>query len=162
MLEPSRICIPGCGNGHEVVELVRLGFEVTAVDIADEPIEVLQNRLTEKNLKAKVVKSDLFEYSPDEKFDAVYEQTCLCAILRKDREAYESQISQWLKPNGKLFVLFAQSDPERTAPPFNCPLEEMRLLFSEARWEWPEDDTHFRVEHPSNRLHELAYVLKKR
>lgn len=34
-LTPCRVLVPGCGRGYEVLELARLGFEVTALDYAD-------------------------------------------------------------------------------------------------------------------------------
>lgn len=40
-LTPCRILVPGCGRGHEVVELASRGFDVTALDFARTPVREL-------------------------------------------------------------------------------------------------------------------------
>ena len=42
------VVVPGCGRGHEVVELARRGFEVTAIDFAPAAIEALSTKLAEQ------------------------------------------------------------------------------------------------------------------
>ncbi|MCA9057629.1 MAG: methyltransferase domain-containing protein [Planctomycetaceae bacterium] len=154
-LSPCRILVPGCGRGHEVVALAAAGFDVTAVDFAEEPIHSVSTQLQERDLKARVIRADVFAFDPDEPFDAVYEQTCLCAIHPSQWRTYEQQLACWLRPSGKLFALFLQAD-NSTGPPFGCHPERMRALFSADVWEWP--DALHRVEHPTG-LHELAAVL---
>lgn len=43
-LTPCRIAVPGCGRGHEVIELARRGFDVTAIDIAEPAGPAVQSR----------------------------------------------------------------------------------------------------------------------
>jgi len=78
-LKPSqRVLIPGCGLGHEVIELARRGFDVTGLDIAPTAIQRLEDALRQENLKATLVCHDLFDYQPNEPFDAVYEHVFVC------------------------------------------------------------------------------------
>ncbi|MDQ6990154.1 MAG: methyltransferase domain-containing protein [Mariprofundaceae bacterium] len=92
----QRILIPSCGRGHEVLELARLGFDVTALDIAPTAIKALNRALTENDLHANVMCGDLFHYEPEQAFDAIYEQTCLCAIAPDQRQAYANKLYHWL------------------------------------------------------------------
>ena len=84
-LEPCRILVPGCGRGYEVVELALRGFDVTAVDFASSAIESLAARLEAAGLSARLCEADFFRWAPDSPFDAVYEQTSLCALLPAEK-----------------------------------------------------------------------------
>ena len=71
----------------QLLELVRYGCEVTAVDIAAQPVARLRAELEAAGLSADVVQADLLEWQPDAPFDAIYEQTCLCALAPAQVEA---------------------------------------------------------------------------
>jgi hypothetical protein len=110
------------------------------------------------DILAEVVPSDLFTYRPDRLFEAIYEQTCLCALPPDRWAAYEQRLATWLTPGGRLFAAFMQTD-SIDGPPFACRPEAMRELFAADRWEWPE-----RLEpqeHPTG-LRELTGVLRRR
>jgi len=49
-LQPCRILVPGCGRGHEVVELASRGFKVTALDYTKAPVQELTRKLNEQSL----------------------------------------------------------------------------------------------------------------
>jgi len=154
----SRILVPGCGRGHEVIHLAQLGFDVTGLDIAPSAVNHLQQALKDKGVQAEVLHADLFEFMPDTPFVAIYEQTCLCAIQPVQRAAYEALLHAWLKPGGTLFALFMQTGAEG-GPPFHCDLLAMRQLFDESRWEWPAEEPVF-TPHRNGRF-ELGYRLKR-
>jgi len=156
-LSPCRILIPGCGRGHEVVALAKRGFEVTAIDIAPSAVDELRARLAREQLPASVILGDLFEYQPDKPFDAIYEQTCLCAIEPAQRIAYEKKLFDWLGSGGRLYALFMQTCAEG-GPPFHCDLLKMRTLFRESRWRWPEGEQPLFTPHRNGRF-ELGFCL---
>jgi SAM-dependent methyltransferase len=159
-LSPCQIVVPGCGRGHEVIHLSRLGFDVTAVDYAAAPIEFLTRQLATEGLSATALHRDLFSWDHSRTYDAVYEQTCLCAIRPELRTRYEDRVFQWLRPGGKLFLLLAQTDIPN-GPPFHCEPDEMKNLFSDNRWEWQSTGIK-QYTHPSGRLHELAAILVRK
>ena len=158
LIPPASVLVPGCGRGHEVLELASRGFDVTAVDIARTPVRELSNRLNSSRLVAEVLREDVLRLTADKPFDVVYEQTFLCALDPHRWRDYERLLASCLKAEGKLLALFMQTDrPE--GPPFHCDLAEMRQLFGESRWAWPRES--FRVEHPSG-MHEVAVALTRR
>jgi len=161
VLEPCRILIPGCGRGHEVPRLAALGFDVTAIDIAPSAVEHVTQALADKGLTAEIVLGDVLDFEPAEPFDAVYEQTCLCAMSPDSWPAYEARLHRWLKPGGILAALFMQTG-EAGGPPYHCELSVMRELFDYVRWAWPwaEGDL-VRISHPTG-LHEFALPLMRR
>jgi len=137
LLNPCRILIPGCGNGHEVIALAERGFDVVAIDIAPTAVVNLRTALQERQLNAEIIQTDFFTYKSDKPFDAIYEQTSLCALPPDRWEDYEKCLYHWLKPKGKLFAHFMQAD-EQGGPPFHCDIASMTNLFSAPRWQWSE------------------------
>jgi SAM-dependent methyltransferase len=159
LVPEGRVLVPGCGHGHEIADLIRAGRHVTAVDIASQPVLRLMGQLAEQGLHANVVQADLLHWQPAEPFDAVYEQTCLCAIDPGHWIEYERRLADWLLPGGRLLALFMQTGREG-GPPFDCPVPEMEVLFDASRWHWP-DEAPLEVPHP-NGLVERGFVLTRR
>lgn len=134
----ERVLVPGAGSGYEVVALARAGLRVTAVDIAAAACERLRGLLAASGVEAEVVRADLLHWEPAEAFDAVYEQTCLCALDPADWPAYECRLHGWLRPGGALLAQFLQTG-QAGGPPYHCPLPAMEALFSPERWQWPPE-----------------------
>lgn len=156
ILECGRILIPGCGRGYEVVELARRGFDVTAIDLSRNAIETVAEKLDAAGLSATLERADFFSWAPDAPFEAVYEQTSLCALLPEQWQAYERRLSGWLPPGGRLFALFMQTN-RAGGPPFHCELSAMKRLFAASAWSWPASTPEM-VEH-STGFYELGVVL---
>lgn len=55
---------------------------------------------------ALLAAGDVTTWLPDAPFDAVYDQTCLCALPPSLWAAYEARLRRWLRPGGRLFVVF--------------------------------------------------------
>jgi hypothetical protein len=157
-LRPCRILVPGCGRGHEVVALAKAGFDVTGIDFAPTAVEAVRAQLARDGLPAEIISSDLFAYEPERPFEAIYEQTCLCALSPQRWTEYEQRLAAWLEPGGRLFAAFMQTDAT-DGPPFACPPDAMRQLFAADRWEWPEQLVP--QPHPTG-LVELTGVLRRR
>lgn len=158
-LTPGRILLPGCGRGHEVVELAHRNFDVTALDIAPAAIAFLRQRLSERGLQADVQQVDLFSWEPDGAYDVIYDQTSLCAMVPAQWSDYERRLRSWLRPGGQLFILFMQTE-RSSGPPFHCDLSAMRRLFPSARWHW-SDEPPLKVPHSVGFL-EQGCVLGRR
>ena len=158
LLKPCRLLIPGCGNGYEVLALAERGFDVVAIDIAPSPIENLRMALQRQQLNAELIQTDFFTWENTESFDAIYEQTSLCALHPNDWQRYENSLYDWLKPKGKLFVQFMQTGVEG-GPPYHCDVSAMKGLFSKQRWLWSEEHA-TQVVH-SGGLREKVFLLNK-
>ncbi len=159
VVPPGRVLVPGCGHGYEILELARAGRQVTAVDIAAQPVLKLLSRLNDAGLHATVLQADLLHWTPTEPFDAIYEQTCICALDPAHWCEYGQRLADWLVPGGRLLALFMQTGREG-GPPFDCPPPRMCEVFDPARWEWPAEPP-LEIPHPSG-LTELGYVLTRR
>jgi cyclopropane fatty-acyl-phospholipid synthase-like methyltransferase len=124
------------------MELVKRGFDVVAIDIAPTAIANLRTMLAKENTQTagsiELVLGDFFTWHPEEKFDAIFEQTSLCALSPEHWAQYEIQLYQWLKPQGRLFAQFMQTGKE-TGPPYHCAINTMAGLFPEKKWKWSEE-----------------------
>ena len=121
---------------------------------------------TEQGVKAEVVRADALTFEPSAPFDAIYEQTCLCAIHPDHWQTYAAQLHRWLKPGGQLWVLFMQMLRPSAAqegvvqgPPYHCDINAMRALLPASQWDWPKPP-YVKVPHPSLQ-HELALTLTR-
>ena len=170
----TRVLVPGCGSGHEVAMLAEWGFDVTGVDYTPAATERTRNRLRSllqspaaaRMSRAEVVEADVLKYEPAQQFDAIYEQTCLCALYPDQWRRYADKLAGWLRPGGKLFAMFVQMprDGSRSGliegPPYHCDVNAMRALFPADRWDWPKPP-YPQVPHPAG-FAELAVVLTRR
>ena len=165
-LRPCRIAVPGCGSGYEVVRLAQAGFDVTGLDYAPAAAARTRARVAAAGAHANVIEADVLAWSPPEPFDAIYEQTCLCALYPDHWVAYAKQLHAWLRPGGRLFALFMQalrpgaSQGAIEGPPYHCDVNAMRVLFNASNWTWPKPP-YARVDHPIG-IFEIATVLTRR
>ena len=166
-LTPCRIAVPGCGRGWEVVALARRGFEVVGLDYTPAAVAEVQALCAREGVQAQIVQADVLSHVPEVPYDAIYEQTCLCAIHPEHWQRYSTQLHQWLRPGGRLWALFMQmlrpaavEEGQIQGPPYHCDIHAMRALFPERAWVWPRPP-YPRVPHP-NLAHELAVELIKR
>lgn len=158
ILTRGRVLVPGCGRGHEVVQLARLGYEVTALDIAPTAIAFLTKQLKAEGLRAEVVHTDVFAWQPTRRYDVIYEQTSLCALPPAQWPEYVDRLHRWLRPGGDLFALFMQTG-RPGGPPFHCELSTMKRLFPPERWQWPRGPA-LEVPHSVGFV-EKGYVLRR-
>lgn len=170
----TRVLIPGCGAGYEVGLLAEWGFDVTAVDYAPAAIARTRDRLRKafasggasRINRVELIEADLLTWRPTALFDAIYEQTCLCAMHPDQWRDYADRLLDWLRPGGQLFALFMQALKPGAAtgfvegPPYHCDINAMRALFPDEDWEWPKP-AYPVVPHPMG-ARELAVVLTRR
>jgi methyl halide transferase len=157
-LAPCRILVPGGGRSLEPLALADAGFDVTVVDAAPSAVAIQQARLERLKVQARIEQADLFAWDPDSVFDAVYDQTCLCALPPALWPNYARRLYRWLRPGGALFMLFMQTDGVG-GPPFHCAIDAMRRLFAAPAWTWP-DALPDRIEHSPGRSEQPA-VLRR-
>ncbi|MBV9736027.1 MAG: methyltransferase domain-containing protein [Acidisphaera sp.] len=134
-LSPCRILVPGAGRSAEPEALAEAGFSVVVVDAAESAVAAQRTRLAAH--AAEIVRADLLAWEPERPFDAIYDQTCLCALPPAVLPAYAERLHRWLRPGGTLFVLFMQTGRD-DGPPFHCDLDAMRRLFPAPLWQWPD------------------------
>lgn len=127
----GRVLVPGCGTGHDVRELARLGLPVTGLDLA--PLALERARQHPAASGETYVLGDLFRLPPEFRgaFDGVFEHTCFCAIDPARRADYVAAVAEVLRPGGRLLaVFFLDPGHDGDGPPFGCTTAELDRLFS--------------------------------
>lgn len=129
---PVRLWIPGCGYGHDAIAFAKAGYEVSAVDFSDRPLQVLARQAQSEQLRVECVQADVFALPPSffGTFDIALEYTCYCAIPPERREEYVQVIADTLVPGGWLIGLFFPIDGRPGGPPFAVEVDEIIALCS--------------------------------
>lgn len=137
---------PGCGTGSDVMELVRRGAHVTAIDWASSAVTRVRTRYeSEKTPQCgslTVIEGDFFSV-PVRSMNLVVEHTFFCAIDPSTRPKYVERLSRWIKPGGFLLGNFfiVTDEVARTlpglsltqageGPPFAATVSEVESLLS--------------------------------
>jgi SAM-dependent methyltransferase len=163
----SHIIVPGCGQGWEVAELATAGMHVTGIDFATEALALCRQLLQRSLASAHLLDANVLHWRPEAPVDAVFEQTCLCALYPDFWTHYAAQLHAWLKPGGKLLALFMQAPRPESAhgfiegPPYHCDINAMRALFPATLWEWPKPP-YARSENTRIERTELAVELTRK
>ena len=162
----QRIAVPGCGSGHDALALAAAACVVTAIDYAEAAVALTRERLAAAHAGADVVQADVLAWLPAAPLDAVYEQTCWCALHPDHWPAYAQQLQRWLRPGGRLLLLAMQclragaAEGRIEGPPYHMDIHMLRALLPPMQWDWPAPP-YERVPHPVGWT-ELAIVLTRR
>ena len=130
----GKVCVLGCGNGHDALEFARYNNEVYAVDFAEQALNNLNEASNKNSLRINLVNEDIFDLhnNYDTFFDLVFEYTCFCAIDPERRKEYFDVVHGILKKDGLLFAIFIPLDKEinRDGPPFGVDLKQIEKMIS--------------------------------
>jgi len=123
---PGKMLVICAGKGYDARMFARLGFQVTAVDFADEAVKEMQS-LLEADLPMEVMQADLFDLPAfmKEEFEYILEYTCFCAIDPQRRTEYIESISSLLKPGGHYIALAFPIGQRTGGPPFVVAPDEL-------------------------------------
>lgn len=120
---PSRVLVPGCGNGHELPVLAKENYFVIGVDFAPTAIRNCKKKLKSIIKKNhKVLKADLLKPSKDlrkNSVDWVFDQTFFCALRPEQREEYAKTMSRLIRPGGEIWALNIRTDYNNRQP-YDC------------------------------------------
>lgn len=155
----ASVIVPGCGRSPEPLAFANMGANVTALDFAPTAVTFQKDAFVNAGLEAQIEAADVLKWQPRQPVDAIYDQTCLCALTPAVWPDYTDQLYRWLKPGGRAFMLFMQTGKEG-GPPFHCALSHMREIFDETHWQWPDEPPQ-ETDH-SNEKVELGVILTRR
>jgi SAM-dependent methyltransferase len=127
---PLRVLVPGAGSGHDAIAWARAGHQVTAVDIAPSALALLHEHAAAAGVQVETLEADLFALPSerDASFDAVWEQTCFCAINPDQRADYVLAMVRALRAEGLYYGLFWQHGLDG-GPPWNIRPADVRAAF---------------------------------
>ncbi len=124
----GRVCVPGCGLGHDVRAWANAGWKAMGVDIAPTGIAMAREKTPENLTQASFEVKDFLNDSPTLPFDWLFEHTLFCAIQPCFRDAYTLAVQRWLKPEGYFLSIHYMITPEG-GPPYPVTREELLNRF---------------------------------
>ena len=152
-----KILVPGCGNAYEAEYLYEKGFRNTyIVEIAQGAIDSFIKRdpiFPSEN----IIHANFFDIKG--KYDLIIEQTFFCAINPELRKKYVHQMTNLLKPNGKLVGVLFNTD-FAGGPPFGGSKIEYLELFENNFTIDVMDDSHNSIGPRQGK--ELFIILRKK
>lgn len=130
-LPKGKLCVLGCGWGHDAIWFAKNGWSVTAVDFAEGAVRGAREQAGKTAARVRFLRRDLFELPKQRlaRFDLVLEHTCFCAIRPERREEYVDVVRSILKGGGTFFGVF-YNHGRKGGPPFTVGPREVRSLFS--------------------------------
>ncbi|WP_180361719.1 class I SAM-dependent methyltransferase [Paenibacillus sp. BGI2013] len=90
----------GCGPGRNALYLTRQGYQVDAYDLSETAIAWAKERAAEEQLDVHFECRSVFELSPEQEYDLVYDSGCLHHLLPHQRIPYIEMIHNALRPGG--------------------------------------------------------------
>jgi demethylmenaquinone methyltransferase/2-methoxy-6-polyprenyl-1,4-benzoquinol methylase len=102
-----------CGTGLWTEPLLATAGSITAVDAAPEVLEL--NRRRVHSNKVRYLQADIFEWKPDQRFDAVFFGFWLSHVPPTRFESFWRTVAGSLKPGGRVFFVDSKLDPTSTA-----------------------------------------------
>lgn len=117
-LGPAGVAVvPGAGRGNDIAALVAAGWRVTAIDYSPEVTELLRAAV---GPEGRVVTGDVFDYSPPQPVELVFDHTFFCTLPPEKRETFGSWATDVVKPGGRLAsAVFPVDRPaSEPAPPY--------------------------------------------
>jgi methyl halide transferase len=120
LLSPGRALVPGCGRGHDVIELARRGFSALGVDYARTALRDARALAARSRLPARFEERDLLDLLPDParpepwpaqpslpegSIDLWWENSCYCTADPARRDEYARIAARLVCRGGMLLFL---------------------------------------------------------
>jgi demethylmenaquinone methyltransferase/2-methoxy-6-polyprenyl-1,4-benzoquinol methylase len=102
-----------CGTGLWTQQLLYHARQITAVDAAAEVLELNRRRLLSS--KVKYIQTNIFNWEPEEQYDAVFFSFWLSHVPSEYFEQFWQTVRQALKSEGRVFFVDSKYEPTSTA-----------------------------------------------
>lgn len=132
----SRVLVPGCGSGHDLLPLAQCGYQVIGADFAPTAVRLAQQRAADAGVQNHVQVLEIDVIGEDlciadkgatdnninnNSIDWIFDHTFFCALLPQQRAAYAQAYKRMLKNGGEVWALnmrtkFANRQPYDCSP----------------------------------------------
>lgn len=121
IIKPCRVLELGCGTGTNAIFLAQEGFQVTAVDLAEEAISRAKSKAEKASVKVEFLKADVTAL-PDlgAPFSLVFDRGTYHIVRKINLAGYQSMLEKVIDLEGLLLVLAGNANedlhPEKGPP----------------------------------------------
>jgi len=120
-VKPCKALEIGCGTGTDSIWLAKQGFDVSALDAVELPIEIAKKKAKEAGISCNFYVKDFFkEEIPDGPFDFIFDRGFFHSFSdKKSRKKFARIVSENLTDKGIWLSLIGSSDspPRDEGPP---------------------------------------------
>lgn len=110
----AKIIDIGGGDSYLIDHLLDLGYtELTVLDISENAINRLKNRLGSKAIKVTFIVSDIIDFKPKTSYDVWHDRASFHFLTQKeDIQVYKNLVANAITSEGFLFIgTFSQNGP---------------------------------------------------
>lgn len=110
----AKILDAGCGNGRDMAEMMRKGYQVSGFDASGEMVRMAKER-TDGNANLRQMRFSEFEDAPDT-WDGIWAMASLVHVEMDELPDVVNRMMRSLKPGGTLFAALKAGDMSNVAP----------------------------------------------
>lgn len=92
----TRVLELGCGPGRNAVWFARQGATVDALDLSETAVRWARERAAEAGVEVNLVRTDLFDWSTERRYDVVFDSGCFHHLPPHRRIGYRRLVGEWL------------------------------------------------------------------
>jgi SAM-dependent methyltransferase len=117
----------GTGPATQAIELYKLGFQVTAIDISENAI----SRAKRMSKGIEFIVDDILNSKlKEDSFDYIFDRGCFHVLEPSSRQRYVDQISRILRDGGLLFLkAFSAKEPNMGGGPYRFSIDQINSIF---------------------------------
>lgn len=120
----------GTGPGTQAIEMAKLGFDVTAIDISEAAVIKADFRSKREGVKVTFLRDNILETRIQQTFDIIIDRGCYHVHPPEKRKSYSDILNNLLAPGGYLFLkCFSHLEPGSEGPYRSKP-EDIQEAFS--------------------------------
>lgn len=130
-LKNGKLLEIGCGTGFDSNYFYKNGFDVTAIDISEEAIELAKSN--NENCNIDFVVEDFFDYIPKDNFDIIYDRGFIHNYKQRQLEFFE-KIFNIISSKGKLVIITGNPNQPKLETCMPPPVFFGEIEFHSFKW----------------------------
>ena len=104
----------GCGSGLNAIELARRGFQVTAVDLVEQPVQVARARAREAKLKMDFRVADVLKDDLGGPYDLLFDRGVYHVLRLIDLKGFQKVLKRVTRPGSLWLSLSGNANEKET------------------------------------------------
>ncbi len=130
---PAKALDLGCGPGTQAIELSRLGFEATGMDISPSAVRKAGERAKRENVAVTFICDDILETQLNGTYAVIMDRGCFHVLDTDQRPNYLHSVARLLDENGYLLLkTFHKQETREEGPPNRFEAADIVKIFSGA------------------------------
>jgi SAM-dependent methyltransferase len=118
-----------CGSGSDAIYLARMGFDVTAIDVAPTALGQAQDKGRNAGVTVQWLLADILAPPDLKPFDFVYDRGCYHVVRDQNLPAYLETVRRFSHPGTELLLLATRRDEKDPPDAPGVTEEELRFDF---------------------------------